>query len=146
MQGHLCGVTDLQTALTGAAGDFPFRSEISLKPLIDFWTRTADGGSAKSALARLVGEEVKKAPELLEPITSCSTIAKHKELLDVLMTAVFPPAGWEQSYGAVMAPFQLRGFYATPLMRQLLMTEDGKLKGHLNADDRLVNTMRRAGR
>jgi hypothetical protein len=144
MQGHLCGVTDLQTALTGAAGDFPFRSEISLKPLIDFWTRTADGGSAKSALARLVGEEVKKAPELLEPITSCSTIAKHKELLDVLMTAVFPPAGWEQSYGAVMAPFQLRGFYATPLMRQLLMTEDGKLKGHLNADDRLVNTMRRA--
>jgi hypothetical protein len=144
MQGHLCGVSDLQPALTSTAGDFPFRSEISLKPLIDFWTRAADAGSARGALARIVAEEVKKAPELLAPITSSSTIAQHKELLDVLMTAVFPAAGWEQSYGAVMAPFQLRGFYATPLMRQLLMTEDGKLKGRLNADDRFVNTMRRA--
>jgi hypothetical protein len=144
MQGHLCGVTDLQPALPSAAADFPFRSEISLKPLIDFWTRAADGGSARGALARMVAEEIKKAPELLEPITSCATIAQHKELLDLLMTAVFPPAGWEQSYGAAMAPFQLRGFYATPMMRELLMTEDGTLKGRLNADERLVNAMRRA--
>jgi hypothetical protein len=144
MHGHLCGVTDLQPALAGAAADFPFRSEISLKPLIDFWTRAADGGSAKGALARMVAEEVKKAPELLTPITSCSTIAQHKDLLDVLMTAVFPPAAWEQSYGAAMAPFQLRGFYATPRMRQLLMTEDGKLKGRVNIEERLVGAMRRA--
>jgi hypothetical protein len=144
MQGHLYGVTDLQPALTSAAADFPFRSEISLKPLIDFWTRAADGGSAKGALARMVAEEVNKAPELLAPITSCSTIAQHKELLDVLMTAVFPTASWEQSYGAVMAPFQLRGFYATPLMRQLLLTDDGKLQGRVNMDDRLVGAMRRA--
>jgi GAF domain-containing protein len=144
MQGHLCGVTDLQPALTSAAGDFPFRSEISLRPLIDFWTRAADAGSAKGALARIVAEEVKQAPELLAPITSCSTVAQHKELLDVLMTAVFPTASWEQSYGAVMAPFQLRGFYATPLMRQLLMTEDGRLQGRINMDERLVGAMRRA--
>jgi GAF domain len=144
MQGHLCGVTDLQLALGGASADFPFRSEISLKPLIDFWTRAADAGSAKGALARMVSEEIKKAPELLEPITSSATIERHKDLLDVLMTAVFPPAGWEQSYGAVMAPFQLRGFYATPLMRQLLMTEDGKLHGRFNMDERLVAAMRRA--
>ena len=144
MHGHLCGVTDLQPALTGAATDFPFRSEISLEPLIDFWTRAADGGSAKGTLARMVAEEVKKAPELLAPITSCTTLAQHKDLLDVLMTAVFPPAGWEQSYGAVMAPFQLRGFYATPLMRRLLMTEDGKLTGRVNMDERLVGAMRRA--
>jgi GAF domain-containing protein len=144
MQGHLCGVTDLQPALPSGAGDFPFRSEISLRPLIDFWTRAADAGSAKGALARIVAEEVKKAPELLAPITSCSTVAQHKELLDVLMTAVFPTASWEQSYGAVMAPFQLRGFYATPLMRQLLMTEDGRLQGRINMDERLVGAMRRA--
>lgn len=89
MHGHLCGVTDLQPALAGA--DFPFRSEISLRPLIDFWTRAADGGSAKGALARMVADEVKKAPEL-QGRTSCSAIAQHKELLDVLMTAVFPTA------------------------------------------------------
>ncbi|HEY7517644.1 MAG TPA: GAF domain-containing protein [Methylomirabilota bacterium] len=144
MHGHLCGVTDLQPDLTSGTAEFPFRFEISLKPLIDFWTRAADGGSAKGAIARMVAEEIKKAPELLEPITSCSPIARHKDLLDVLMTAVFPPAGWEQSYGAAMVPFQLRGFYATPMMRELLMTEDGRLKGQLNADEQLVNAMRRA--
>jgi hypothetical protein len=144
MHGHLCGVTDLQPALTGVGTDFPFRCEISLRPLIDFWTRAADGGSAKGALARMVADEVKKAPELLAPITSCATIAQHKELLDVLMTAVFPTASWEQSYGAVMAPFQLRGFYATPLMRRLLMSDDGRLQGHLSMDERLVGAMRRA--
>ena len=144
MQGHLCGVTDLQPALTGAASEFPFRSEVSLRPLIDFWTHAADDQSARGGIARMVAEEVKKAPELLAPITSCSTIAQHKELLDVLMTAVFPSASWEQSYGAVMAPFQLRGFYATPLMRQLLMTDDGTLRGRVNMDERLVGAMRRA--
>ena len=51
MQGHLCGVTDLQPVLDSHAGDFPFRSEISLKPLIDFWTRVGDTGSAKSITA-----------------------------------------------------------------------------------------------
>jgi GAF domain-containing protein len=144
MQGHLCGVTNLQPAPASSATDFPFRSEISLRPLIDFWTRAADAGSAKGALARMVAEEVTKAPELLAPITDCAAIAQHKELLDVLMTAVFPTASWEQSYGAVMAPFQLRGFYATPLMRQLLMSDDGKLQGRVNMDERLVAAMRRA--
>ncbi|HXU88391.1 MAG TPA: GAF domain-containing protein [Methylomirabilota bacterium] len=145
MQGHLCGGTDLQASLNGAPGDdFPFRCEVSLKPLIDFWTRAADSGSAKGALARIVADEVRKAPELLSPITSCSTIASHKDLLDVLMTAVFSSASWEQSYGAVMAPFQLRGFYATPLMRQLLMAEDGTLQGRVNMEDGRVAAMRRA--
>jgi hypothetical protein len=143
MQGHLCGITDLHLAETRSSG-FPFRTEISLKPLIDFWTRAADSGSVKGALARMVAEEVKKAPELLEPITSCAAIERHKELLDVLMSAVFPPASWEQSHGAAMVPFQLRGFYATPPMRQLLMNEDGTLKGRPNMDQALIDSMRRA--
>jgi hypothetical protein len=144
MQGHLCGITSFPVDITDKAGDFPFRSEISLKPLIDFWTRAAGDGAAKGAVARMVAEEVAKAPELLETITSCAQIEQHKDLLDVLMTAVFPPASWEQSYGAVMAPFRLRGFYATPPMRRLLMDEDGKLTGRVNMDDRLVGAMRRA--
>jgi GAF domain-containing protein len=144
MDGHLCGVTDLELLATVQKSTFPFRTEISLKPLIDFWTRAADGGAAKGALARMVAEEIKKAPELLETITSCSAIARNKDVIDVLMTALFPPASWEQSYGAVMAPFQLRGFYATPPMRRLLMTEDGALRGRFDVDEKVVSSMKRA--
>jgi len=137
-------MTDQQLAPGAASKAFPFRTEVSFKPLIDFWTRAADGGSAKSALARIVADEIKNAPELMEPITSCATIARHKDLIDVLMTAVIPPASWQQSYAAVMAPFQLRGIYATPLMRQLLMSETGELRGRLNMDEQLLGSMRRA--
>jgi len=144
MQGHLCGATDFQLLDSVRTSAFPFRTEISLKPLIDFWTRAADAETAKGALARIVAEEIKKAPELLGTITSSSVIAQHQDLLDVLMTAVFPPALWEQSYGAVMPPFQLRGFYATPSMRELLMGEDGALRGRVSLDERVVSSMRRA--
>jgi hypothetical protein len=144
MDGHLCGVSDFQLDPPDKGRAFPFRSQISLKPLIDFWTRAAGADTAKGAIARMVADEVQKAPELLDPLTSCTTIGKHKELLDVLMTAVFPPAAWEGSYGAAMAPFQLRGFYATPRMRELLMNDDGTLRGRANMDDAGVDSMRRA--
>jgi GAF domain-containing protein len=144
MDGHLCGLADFNLPAVDGGKGFPFRSEISLKPLIDFWLRAADGGTPKGAVAQMVAEEIKKAPELLEPITDCAVIARHKDLLDLLMTAVFPPASWDQSYGAVMVPFQLRGFYATPLMRQLLMSGDGKLQGRVNLDEHVLGSMRRA--
>jgi hypothetical protein len=99
---------------------------------------------AKSALGRIVGAEVKKAPELLGTIEDATVLERHRELVDILMAAVFPPAFWEQEYGAAMIPFQLRGFYATPALRSLLMTEDGALKGRVNLDEAMVGTMRRA--
>ena len=79
MQGHLCGATDFQLLDSVQTSAFPFRTEISLKPLIDFWTRAADSATAKGALARIVAEEIKKAPELLRTITSSSVIAQHQD-------------------------------------------------------------------
>ena len=49
-----------------------------------------------------------------------------------MMTALFPPAFWEQEYGAALFPFQLRAFYATPPFRRSLMNEDGTLQGRAN--------------
>jgi GAF domain-containing protein len=46
-----------------------------------------------------------------------------------MMTAMFPPAFWEQEYGAALFPFQLRAFYATPPFRRALMGADGTLQG-----------------
>ncbi len=150
-QDVLSGSADLQAALHADGKGFPFRTELSLAPLIAFRTRIlADGtlgkadGSAKAALARIVREEVEKAPELLRTIEDASLIERYRGLVDVLMAAVFPQAFWEQEFGAAMLPFSLRGFYATPSFRRLLMAEDGALRGRVNLDDQMVKAMREA--
>src|SRR5437879_13870305 len=52
-----------------------------------------------------------------------------------MMSAMFPPAFWEQEYGAALFPFQLRAFYATSLFRRTLMNDDGTLHGRVNGDE-----------
>jgi putative methionine-R-sulfoxide reductase with GAF domain len=136
--------SDLQAALSADLGGVPFRTELSLKPVIDFWTRMAGQDSPKGAVARVIADQVAKVPELLAPLTDCSVIERHEDLLDLLMAAAFPPALGEHGYGAAMVPMQLHGFYATPPMERLLMTEDWRLKGKINLDATMVAAMRRA--
>src|SRR6267378_1328878 len=138
-------MADLQKALTEDLSGVPFRTVLSLKPLIDFWTRLAERqDSAKGAVARVIAAEVAKVPELLEPLTDCALTERHEDLLDLLMAAAFPPAISQHGYGAAMVPLQLRGFYATPPMERLLMTEDWHLKGRLNLEGPMIAAMRRA--
>jgi len=136
-------MADLQKALTEDLSGVPFRTVLSLKPLIDFWTRLAERqDSAKGAVARVIAAEVAKVPELLEPLTDCSLTERHEDLLDLLMAAAFPPAISQHGYGAAMVPMQLRGFYATPPMERLLMTEDWHLKGDRVTDVSLTDGKR----
>src|SRR4029434_4369517 len=129
-EGLLSGLSDIQFALRAGPQGFPFRTELSLAPLIAFWTKTsADGSPGKAALARIVAEQLEKATELLEPIHDVAILERHRAVVDVCVPAVIPPALWEQQYGGPMLPFPLRGFYATPSARQLLMAADGTLQG-----------------
>src|SRR5689334_2821603 len=138
-------MADLQKSLTEDLSGVPFRTVLSLKPVIDFWTRmAARQDSAKGAVARVIAEQVARTPELLEPLTDCSVTERHEDLLDLLMAAAFPPAVGEHTYGAALVPMQLHGFYATPPMERLLMTEDWRLKGRINLEGPMVAAMRRA--
>ena len=144
VQGLLSGSADLQSALHADPSGFPFRCELSLAPLIAFWTRPGNEGSALGVLSQMVGDDILKASDLLGTIVDASVIAKRREIVDVLMAAVFPPASWEQDYGAATIPFQLRGFYATPSMQRLLMNADGVVQGRVNLDLHMVGAMRLA--
>jgi GAF domain-containing protein len=142
-QGLLKPSADLQSSLHVDPKGFPFRSELSLAPLIAFWSQMSTRqDSAKGALARIVGQEVAKAPELLGTIDDLTVLERHQELLDVLMAAVFPPALWEQEFYAALIPFHLRAFYTSPPMRQYLIGDDGAVKGRVNLDPQMVSTMR----
>jgi hypothetical protein len=134
---------DIQSALRADPDGFAFRCELSLEPLIAFWTQTlAAEGAAKAALARIVREALHSAPELAGTIADASVIERHRDLVDILMAAVFPRAAWEQDVGAAMFPFQLRGFYATPLMQRLMMGDDGAVQARVNLDAPMVAAMR----
>src|SRR5438094_6141972 len=133
---------DLQT-LTADPAAFPFKTELSLAPLFDFWAKKFDDdSSAKGAFVRTVREQVKQVPELLGRITDLGVINRHRHLMDVLMSGIFPPAFFEQEFSAVLIPFVLKSFYATPPFDRLLRTEDGMLRGRVNLDASMVSAMR----
>src|SRR5215467_3556371 len=109
---------------------FPFICQLSLAPLIAFWQQPI-----KAAITSMVQDQVRQAPALLEPITDLALLAQHRELVDMLMSVVFPQASWDQAYAAALLPFHLQSFYATPSFARLGMAEeDGTLRGRMNTD------------
>jgi len=124
------GVMSGSAAVRGTPGAepaaFSFRCELSLAPLITFWTQlSAYHELGRGPIPGLVREKARDAPELAAVIDDLSLIEKHRPFVDLMMSALFPPAFWEQEYGAALFPFQLRAFYATPPFRRSLMNADG---------------------
>ena len=133
----------LQSALKTDSDSFPFKSELSLAPLLAFWRKKfSDDTSAKGAFIRTVQEQISQVPELLKPITDLGVIERHRALVDVLMAGIFPPAFFEQEFTAVLVPFLLKSFYATPPFERLLRAEDGSLRGRVNLDASMISAMR----
>jgi len=139
----LSGSTDVRRIIDTSQEVLPLQWELSLVPLIRFWTeKFADDGSPKSALAAVVRREIENHPELAGPLEDCSDCAKHAELLHALMAVVFAPASFEQEYAAALVPFQLRSFYATTPASRLLLDREGYLQGRVNLDERVVAVVR----
>ena len=142
-RGLLERTADLQTSLKGTAESFPFKSELSLVPLLNFYAKKyIDDSSAKGAFVRTIREQVEQVPELLAPITDLGVIERHRALVEVIMGGVFPPAFFDQEYSAVLIPFMLKSFYATPLFEQHLQTQDGTLRGRVNLGPEMISAMR----
>src|SRR5262249_40233436 len=141
-RGHMVDTHDLRSigVQVGAslgegltAMEFPFKCTLSLSPLIAFWNRVAASGHpATAALDKQIQEELQQAAELLEPIEDLSRIERHQGLVDLLMSAVFPPASWDRDYSAATIPFHFRSFYATPSFGRLLTAKDGTFEGWIN--------------
>src|SRR5262249_62099855 len=122
--------TGVTLAAQAGPAPFPCRCELSLAPLITFWTQlSAYHELGRGPIAGLVRERARTAPELTTVIHDESLIEHHRAFVDLIMSALFPLAFWEQEYGAALYPFQLRAFYATPPFRRSLMSADGMLQG-----------------
>ena len=114
---------------------FPFKSRLSLGPLLDFWERLlAEGGCGISSLAPVIRQKLENTPELREPIDDLTILEKHRELINLLMSLVFPPAFWESDCAAAFMPFQFTSFYATPAFKTLFKMEGQGFTPQLNLD------------
>ena len=99
---------------------FPFQRVLTLAPLIEHWRAVAAGPSpVRAALAAQLVARADAAPELSAPITDDATLERHRDLIDAMMMAVFPHAAEDETFGAAMAPFELRPVHETPAFREI---------------------------
>lgn len=126
---------------------FPYKSSLSFLPLIRYWqTKIKDDNKGISRFALEINALLERAPALLQNFQDCCELAPHEDLVDLLMTAVFPPAFWDREVSGAMIPFQDISFYHTPKFRQIFIHDKNQLKRPLNMDvrDMLVFRLRQA--
>ena len=115
--------------------EFPFGTRLSLTHLIDFWERQdRDPSSLHAPLARVIVERLEEASELRGTIDDDSVLDTHRELIDLMMTAMVPAGRREDYYAAAGEPFKTvsRRFYETPAWRRLGLGEAEHVGHQLN--------------
>ncbi len=96
-------------------------SFLSFMPLLAALKKNMEEGNA--GMKKLYGQVVQQfeaQPELMGTITDLSLLKKHEELIEELLSAVFPPTTANFMYG-VSLPFTFTGVYASPLFKKLLI-------------------------
>src|SRR5262249_14466552 len=96
----------------------------------------------QGALAVNVQQMLQEAPALLEPIVDGVVIAQHQEIIDTLMSVIFPRASSDEVAAAALWPYHLRSFYATPAFARQLLAEDGCMRGRPNVEADLIEQIR----
>ncbi|MBC7949935.1 MAG: GAF domain-containing protein [Chitinophagaceae bacterium] len=100
-----------------------YNSRLSLRPLIEVLKKTIDEGrpGAQNLYGSLL-TQVEATPELMEPITDMSVLERHAELVENLLSTIFPPTNSEhENLYAVALPFQFQIIYSSKLFRQLFL-------------------------
>ena len=98
--------------------DSPFKTTVSLLPLIEFWQERTNEQGSKETHALL--SQVEKFPELKEPLAGqCLTEHQHS-LVRKLVYAIFPQATWSTDIRALVGMFRTKPIIATPSYHQLV--------------------------
>lgn len=113
----------------------PFKSVLSLDPLLVFWENSVATACHHTAeMFEVFKQRMNETPELQGEIEDLSILEKHHDLLIPLMTVVFPAASWESDVVGALTPFHSAAFYCSPEFKRLLVADDGSLKGNLRQD------------
>ncbi|HSU29447.1 MAG TPA: hypothetical protein VLJ68_13765 [Chitinophagaceae bacterium] len=98
-----------------------FNSYLSFRPLIEALKKNiAEGNPGFRKLYGSVVEELESHPELMSRITDLSVIEPYTELIQELLSAVFPPTTPNNLY-AVSLPFRFTTVYSSPQFRDIFL-------------------------
>lgn len=98
-----------------------FNSRLCFKPLVmSLKKNIAEGNPGMKKLYGQVVEQFESHPALLNTITDTTTVKQHSELIEELLSAVFPPTTSNYMYGVLM-PFKNEAVYVSPLFKELLV-------------------------
>ena len=112
---------------------FPFSSSLSLQRLAAFWEDAGADGQTWSPFAHIVAEQIASAPDLLADDLNPALLRNHADLVDLMLSAVFPRAHWEETVAAVMPIFGTEVLYATPTCERLGLF-DAEVHRRMNLD------------
>lgn len=97
-----------------------FNSRLSFCPLVKALKKNIDEGNP--GMKKLYGNVVKEFeshPKLMNAITNLDLLTSHTELIEELLSAVFPPTTANFMYG-VAIPFTQQAVYASPRFTSML--------------------------
>ena len=97
-----------------------FNSRLSFYPLVKALKKNIDEGNP--GMKKLYGNVVKQFeshPELMNAITNLNLLTSNTELIEELLSAVFPPTTANFMYG-VAIPFTQQAVYASPRFNSML--------------------------
>ena len=98
-----------------------FNSRLCFKPLVMALKKNiAEGNPGMKKLYGQVVTQFEAHPELLNWFADTSTVKHHSELIEELLSAVFPPTTSNYMYGVLM-PFKNEAVYVSPLFKELLV-------------------------
>ena len=120
---------------------FPFRCVLSLKPLVDYLDKslTLETSCTRRCLKDDLMDMVRQAPDLLDPIEDHAVLEQQSDLVQRLMSMVFPPVSWETEAVAALVPFSMKPIFVSPNFQRLFLGEDGTFLGRRNLDEESFN-------
>lgn len=103
----------------------PFNSLLSLQPLVTVLKKMiADDKPGARKLYDGLLREISTQPALLEPIDDLTPLIKHAELIETLLSTIFPPStAANEGVFAISFPFRHETIYASPAFKELFLTE-----------------------
>jgi hypothetical protein len=102
-----------------------FNSVLSLQPLVIVLKRMmAEEKPGARKLYQQILKEVEAVPELLKPMQDTATLQKHAELVEALLSSIFPPStSSNQGLYAITYPFSSETIYASPDFKKIFLKE-----------------------
>ena len=120
-----------------------FRTILSIDPLLDFWQhQIAPRCRYMAEMFAAFKQRVDETPELQGDIEQPESAARHTEILNPLMSVVFPFSTWETEIAGAFTPFTHQAIFMTPAYQSLLFNGQGEIAGRLKGEDESLSFQR----